>query len=466
MAELLEPDLCVIGSGPGAFAAATTAVSLSARTVWVRHGPPSHALRFQALLEAAHQAHAVRQAGTFGIVTGEVRVDFGRLRDHVHQVAAAVAPNETAERLTGLGIRVIDGPPRFTTENGLAIDDRFEIRPKHGVIAIGSRVVAPGIEGLTAEALTPESIFDLPECPQRLVVIGANGEGLALAQAFLRLGAQVTVVDGDQPLQDEDAECVAILLERLQAEGVAIRRGRVMRAAKSGNAMELTVEKADGTETLSASHVLVATGRQPALQELELGAGGISADDSGIMVDDHQRTSNPKYFAVGEAVGSLSVAAANQQAARAVRSALLNDKASPDAAGVPRVIFTDPEFAHVGLQEEQARTRHGSIRVQRWPFDQNDRAQAERDTEGHVKLVTLKDGRIIGATILGRGAGELIASFALAIEKGLSAADLASWVLPYPSRMEAGKQALTAPGDAGLTRKKPGRIISLLWRRG
>jgi pyruvate/2-oxoglutarate dehydrogenase complex dihydrolipoamide dehydrogenase (E3) component len=464
MAELLQPDICVIGCGPGAIAAATGAAALGARAVLVRYGLSSPALQLHAFLTAAARAQAVRSADRFGVSTGEVGIDFGKLKDHVRQVAAAVAPNETPERLAGLGIRVIDGTPRFTSPNTLAVDDRFEIKPKHVVIAVGSAVVS-AIDGLNGEALTPESIFDLDQCPKNLAVIGANAQGLELAQAFLWLGATVTVIDPDKPLPGEDAECAAILLQRLQAAGVTFRKGRPVRAVNSGNAIDLTIDQVGRTETLRVSHVLVANGRLPAFGDLNLGLGGVASDASGIMVDDYLRSSNPKVFAIGEAAGSQSVAAANQQAAIVIRNLLLNAKSAANRDVVPRTIFTDPEFAHVGLGEVQARALYRTIRVQRWPFHQNDRAQAERDTTGHVKIVALQDGTIIGATIVGRGAADQIAALALAVEKGLGVHDLSGWTLPYPSRAQAGKLALTAL-EGGLTRPGPNRIISLLRRRG
>jgi pyruvate/2-oxoglutarate dehydrogenase complex dihydrolipoamide dehydrogenase (E3) component len=466
MAETLEPDFCVIGRGPGAVAAAIGAAAHGARTVLVRHGPSSSALKRQALLSAAAAAHTARSAGKFGVDAGEVRVDFGKLKEHIHRVTASAAPNETPERLAGLGVRVIDGSPRFTGPNALAVDDRFEIRPKQVVIAAGARTVLPQIEGLDGDTLTPESVFELAACPASLAVIGASPQGLELAQAFLRLGAEVALIDAGKPLPDEDDECTAILLRQLQIEGIALHRGRPVRATKDANAIELTIEKAGNPDAIRTSHVLVADGRRPALDDLDLSAGGIAAGASGITVDDHLRSSNPKVFAIGEAVGAASIQAANQHAAIVVRNALRNAGAAADGDVVPRVIFTDPEFAHVGLGEARARARHHAIRVLRWPFHENDRARAEGDAAGHVKLVTLADGTIVGATIVGRGASDQIGSLALAVERQLGMQELAGWILPYPSRAEAGKQALTAAIEGGLTRPAPRRIISLLRRRG
>ncbi len=466
MAELLEPEICVIGRGPGAIAAAMGAAALGASALLVRHGSTPHRLRLHAFLAAAASAQAVRNAERFGIRIGEVAVDFAKLKDHVRHVAAAVAPNEAPERLAGLGVRVIDGAPRFTGANSVAVDDHFEIRPKRVVIATGASAAIDDVDGLNGQALTPQSIFDLDECPESLAVIGASAEGLALAQGFLRLGAKVTVIDPGPLLSEDDAECAAVLLRRLQAEGLMFSNGHPKRAAKSGDGFELAIESSTGATTIRVSHVLIARDRRLAPDELDLGAGGIAANASGITVDDYLRSSNPKVFAIGEAAATHSIGAATQHAGLVVRNALQNAKLAAYGDAVPRLIFTDPEFAHVGLGEERARALYRTIRIQRSPFHQNQRAQIERDTAGHVKIVTLQDGTIIGATIVGRGAVDQIASWALAVERGLRMQDLAGWVLPHPSRTEAGKQALTGIPAGGLTRVAPSRIINLLRRRG
>lgn len=447
-------------------AAATGAAALGARVVLVRHGPASLALRLQALFTAAARARAVRSAAEFGVTAGEFRVDFAKLKDHARRVAAAVAPNQTPERLSALGVRVIDGAPRFTSANAISVGDRFDIKPGHVVIAVGSTPALPAIDGLAGEALTPETIFDLDEIPQSVAILGAGAEGLELAQALLRLGASVTVVDPERPLPEEDAECVAILLERMQAQGISFRKGRPVRAVRSGDAIELAIEHSGASETIRVGHVLVAGGKRPALGDLDLGIGGIAADEFAITVDDYQRSSNPNVFAIGDAAGSHSVAAARQQASIVVRNILQGTKSAANGDVVPRVMFTDPEFAHVGLGEQRARALHRVVHVLRWPFHQNDRAQAENDTKGHIKIVALPDGTIVGTTIVGFGAADQIAVWALAVERGLSVSDLSGWILPYPSRAEAGKQALTAVPEGGLTRPAPGRIISLLRRRG
>lgn len=465
MPELLKPDICVIGSGQGDAAAAIGAALLGARPVLVRSGPRSTALKTQALIAAAERAELARSAGGFGVVATGISVDFGRVREHVQRVTDAAALNEAPERLAGFGVRVIDGAPRFTDPDTLAIDDNFEVRAKHFLLTGGSPTTAPMIEGLDGY-LTPASIFDLTEVPQHLLVIGATPNVLELAQAFLRLGAKVTVIDREKPLPGEDAECVAILLQRLQDQGIVLRQRRVARVAKAGDAMAVTVDGADEPETIAGTHILIAAAHGQAMNALDLDRGGIRHGPAGIAVDDRLRTSNPKVCAIGEAAGAYSVQAANAHSGLVIRNALLNTGATVNDDLVPRVILTDPGYAHVGLDEPRARALDRAIRVMRWPFQENDRARAEGDTAGHVKIVAVSDGTIVGATIVGRGAAEQIGTWALAIERGLRVPDLAGWVLPYSTRAEAGKCALTGFRGPGLTQNWLRRIISLLRRRG
>lgn len=464
MAERLEPQLCVIGSGPGAAAAAIAAAAQGTFVLWVRQEPGSLALRFQALAAAAERAHLVRGAADFGVTTGEVRVDYGALKRHIRRVVEAAAPNEAPERLAGLGIRVIDGPARFTGRSTIVLDDRFEVKAEHFVIAIGSNAVLPEIDGLSGDILTPEQLLDLPECPESLAVIGGSAQGLELASAFRRLGAAVTVIAPPPFLPDEDPECAAVLLQRLQEAGLAFARGRPLKAVKSDGEIKLLVE--DGVEMVRATHIVAAGGRVAAIADLGLDAAGVSVSAAGIVVDDQLRTGNPNVSAIGEAVGARSTQAANRQAVVAVQNALRNAKLAAQDEIVPRVLFTDPEFAHVGLSEEEARRRHRAIRVLRWPFCENDRARIEHDKAGHIKIVASGEGVVVGVTLVGRGVGEQIGTFALAVERRLGLHDLTNWVLPHASRAEIGRQALTGLEASGLTPARSGSIMQLLRRRG
>jgi pyruvate/2-oxoglutarate dehydrogenase complex dihydrolipoamide dehydrogenase (E3) component len=337
------------------------------------------------------------------------------------------------------------------------------------VIATGSSAALPPIPGLAdTPYLTNESIFELKQAPAHLVIIGAGPIGLELAQAHHRLGVKVTVLEAATPLAKDDPECTEILLSALRREGITIRAGvKVARVAPNANGIEAAIEGAEGEETIAGSHLLVATGRQANIADLELKAAGIAWGPRGITVDEGLRTSNKKAYAIGDVAGGLQFThAANYHAGIVIRNALFRLPAKANDEAVPWVTFTDPELAHVGLTESQARERHKVIRVLRWPYHENDRAQAERATHGHIKVVTAKNGKILGATIVGAHAGELITTWTLALSQGLNIRAMTGIVVPYPTLSEIGKRAAISYFSTSLTSPRVRRLIGFLRRFG
>jgi len=475
MADILAPDICVIGAGSGGLSVAAAAAAFGVPVVLVERGKMGgDCLNYgcvpsKSLLAAARHAMTFARAAEFGIAAGPARVDFSKVRDHVRRVIASIAPADSAERFTGLGVRVIAGAARFTDAGTVAVGDAVSIKARRFVIATGSAPEIPPIPGLAeAPYLTNETIFDLAECPAHLLVIGAGPIGLELAQAYRALGAAVTVVEVATPLSKDDPECVAVVLDQLGRDGVAIRSGiTVARVGQASGKVQLVVRNADGEETLEGSHLLVAAGRTPNIADLGLAAAGIRAEPHGIVVDKRLRTSNKRVYAIGDAAGGPHFThVANYHAGLVIRHALfrLPVRASDDA--IPRVTFTEPELAHVGLGEAEARRRGFHFRVLRWPYHENDRAQAERATQGHIKVITTRRGRILGATIVGRNAGELIATWALAIGQRLNIRAFAGTVVAYPTLAEIGKRAAITQFAAGLTSPMVRRIISWLRRLG
>ena len=474
MPELLQPDICVIGAGSGGLSVAAAAAAFGVPVVLIeKHRMGGDCLNTgcvpsKALIAAAHRARMVRTGAALGVTAGNVAVDFGKVHAHVQGVIGAIAPNDSVERFTGLGVRVIQGEARFIDAGTVVVDERFEIRARRFVVATGSAPFVPPISGLDGAAyLTNETIFDLKKCPGHLIVIGAGPIGLELAQAFRRLGAKVTVVEAAKALAKEDAECAGIVLQRLAAEGVDLRTGRKIVSVRGGTTVEVTVETENGTETISGSHLLVATGRRPTVEGLDLDKAGIRYEDKGIVVDKSLRTTNRKVYAIGDVADGLQFThAANYHAGLVIRNALFRLPVSVNNDLVPRVTFTDPELAHVGLDEAQAKERYNAIRILRWPFHENDRAQTERDTTGHIKIVTSRRGKILGVTIVGSQAGELIAAWVLAVTQGLNIRAMTGVVLPYPTRAAAGKRAAIDFFAPGLTSPWLRRIISLLRKFG
>jgi pyruvate/2-oxoglutarate dehydrogenase complex dihydrolipoamide dehydrogenase (E3) component len=311
---------------------------------------------------------------------------------------------------------------------------------------------------------TNETIFDLAECPRRLLVIGAGPIGLELAQAFRRLGAEVIVIEAASPLAKDDPECAAVVLDALAREGVEIRAGTkvVQVEARTGAGIKLALEGPDGADTVEGSHLLIAAGRRAKIEGLDLEAAGIRHDARGISVRKGLKTSNRRVYAIGDAIGGLQFThVSNYHAGLVIRNALFRLPVRARNEVMPWVTYTDPELAHVGLTEVEARKR-GVIRVLRWPYHENDRAQAEREIPGHIKVVTCRRGRVLGATIVGAQAGELIAAWSIAVQQGLNIRAFAEAVLPYPTLAEVGKRAAMTYFTPSLTSPWLRRIIALL----
>ncbi len=475
MAELLEPDICVIGAGSGGLSVAAAAAAFGVPVVLVEKGRMGgDCLNYgcvpsKALIAAARHVAGIAEAAEFGIAAGRATIDFQRVRDHVRRVVAAIAPNDSAERFTGLGVQVIKGAARFKDATTVAVGEAVEIRARRFVIATGSTPAIPPIAGLAeAPHLTNETIFELAECPRHLVVIGAGPVGLELAQAFRRLGAEVTVIEAAAPLAHEDPECAAVVLDQLARDGVAIRSGVTVASVRGANGgVQLAIAAGDREEVVAGSHLLVAAGRTPNIGDLGLDLAGIKHEPRGIVVDKRLRTTNKRVYAIGDVAGGPQLThVANYHAGLVVRHALFRLRGRVRYDAVPRVTFTDPELAHVGLTEADAKARKHKVRLLRWPYHENDRAQAERATHGHIKIVTTRRGKILGATIVGRNAGELIATFTLAIAHGLNIRAFADTVVAYPTLAEIGKRAAITHFAADLTRPMVRRIIAWLRRFG
>ena len=473
--KVLTPDICVIGAGSGGLSVAAAAAAFGVPVVLIEKGKMGgDCLNYgcvpsKALLAAAKHAVEPKRITPFGLTLPRAEIDFAKVNVHVHGVIAAIAPNDSKERFTGLGVQMIEGAARFRDAATVTVGDKFEIKARRFVIATGSTAAVPPIPGLAeAPYLTNETIFELKRCPEHLIIIGAGPIGLELAQAHRRLGAKVTVLEAATPLAKDDPECAAIVLEQLVREGIVIRSGvKLTGVSHSDGKFQLVIETSQGEEKIEGSNLLIATGRRANVEGLELEAAGIKYEPRGIVVDRGLKTTNKKIYAIGDVAGGLQFThVANYHAGIVIRNALfrLPAKASDDA--IPWVTFTDPELAHIGLTEAQARERHKVIRVLRWPYHENDRAQAERETHGHIKVVTAKNGRILGATIVGAHAGELITTWTLALSRGLNIRAMTGIVVPYPTLSEIGKRAAITYFSPSLSNPRVRRLINFLRRFG
>jgi len=466
------PDLCVIGAGAGGLAVAAGAAQMGARVVLVERGAMggdclnTGCIPSKSLIAAANLAQQWRRGRPFGIACASPQIDLGAIADGVARVVAGLAPNDSAARFQSLGVTVLSAEAKFLDPRTLRAADT-DIRARRFVIATGSAPAIPAIAGLdTVPYFTTETIFANRDLPRHLIVIGGGPVGIELAQAHRRLGAAVTVIDSGPLLPRDDPELVALLGDTLAKEGIALHPGSPI-AAIERNADGVVVLLACG-DRIVGSHLLVAAGRSPSIDALDLPAAGIAATRHGIAVDARLRTTNRRVFAVGDAAGGPNFThAALYHAGIVIRNALFRLPARVDYRGLPWITFSDPELAQAGMSEATARDAHGErIRVLRWSFAENDRAHTERDTRGLVKIVTTANGRILGAAILGAGAGEQIATWALAISQRLKIGAIANLVMPYPTRGEAGKRAAGSFYTPTLFSPRTRRLVRLIARFG
>ena len=437
-------DIAVIGAGSGGLTVAAAAAQFGQKVVLFEKGEMggdclnTGCVPSKALFAAAKQAHAMRSGARFGIAAVDPQVDYAAVRAHVQRAIAAIAPHDSQQRMEGLGVTVIRAAARFVDTRTLeAKGQRFTAR--RIVIATGSRAAVPPIPGLAdVPYLTNETLFANETLPSHLIIIGGGPVGIEMAQAHRRLGSKVMVIDAATPLAQDDPELATVVLGALRTEGVEILTDT--RIARVSAATGITVTLGDG-RSITGSHLLVAAGRRPNVEALGLDAAGIAVTSSGITVDRRMRTGNPRVFAIGDVAGGHFTHDAGYQAGIVIRNALFGLPARALAA-IPHVIYADPELAQVGLTEAKARAAHGDgVRVLRSPFHDNDRAIAEADTAGLVKIITTRRGRILGAGIAGAGAGDLIQPWVLALEQGIRISAMAGSVLPYPTRGEAGRRA-------------------------
>jgi pyruvate/2-oxoglutarate dehydrogenase complex dihydrolipoamide dehydrogenase (E3) component len=472
-------DLCVIGAGAAGLAAAAAAAAMGVPVVLIEKGRMggqslnAGSVPSKALLTAARHAEVLRNGPHFGVKSSRPGIDYAAVSAYVRGAIDAVAPQDSVERFTGLGVRVISGAARFKDADTVTVGD-LAIKARRFVIATGSMPAIPAIPGLSETPyLTPETLFDLTDCPRHLIIIGAGRIGLELAQTFRRLGAEVTVLESAVPLKHEDPECTQIVIDALKREGVKLRIGvQIAQVRRMLARIQVVTGKPDddapGAEVvIEGSHLLLAAGRRPNIENLELEKAGIRQAPQGVVVDKRLRTTNKKVYAIGDVIGGAKFThVAIHQAGLVVRNALFRHSVAIDHRIIPRVTFTDPELAQVGLLEDKARARTGSIRILRWPYRENDRAVTAATGDGQIKVITDQRGGILGATIVGAGASENITTWALAISQRLQIGALAGLVVPYPTYAEVGKRAAISYFMRGLTTAPVRRIIGWLRRFG
>lgn len=448
--ERLKTDILVIGAGSGGLSVAAGAVQMGAKVVLLEgHKMGGDCLNYgcvpsKALLSAAKHAHAMTTGEPYGVTPAKPKVDYAAAKDHVAKAIATIEPHDSQERFEDLGVHVIREYGRFISEKEVQAGDTV-IEARRIVVATGSSPLVPPIPGVEdAEVHTNETIFELREKPDHLLIVGGGPIGMEMAQAHIRLGSKVTVIEGLKALNKDDPEAAALVLEKLRAEGVEIvEDAKAEKISQRGKT--ITVETTNGT--FKGSHLLMAVGRKVNLDKLDLDKGGVAFDPKGIRVDAGLRsTSNKKVYAVGDVAGGLQFThVAGYHAGVIIRSMLFGLPSKAKTDHIPWVTYTDPELAQIGPTEAQAIKMHGkgAITTVRFDYSGNDRAIATGKTDGFIKVMVFNK-RPIGATIVGETAGDLIGVWALAIANRMKMSAVAAMVAPYPTLGEVNKRAAGA----------------------
>jgi mercury(II) reductase len=438
-------DVIVLGGGAAGLSAAGIATNLGAKTAMIEREALggdctwTGCVPSKTLLKAAKVAHQARNASQYGLPDQAVDVDFAGVMDHVREVRQEVYEDADApEIFEDMGIDVVEGDAHFIDAHTVAVERDGTTRQMTGsyiIIATGARPSVPPIDGLdSVDILTNETLFELEEQPERLAIVGGGPIGTEMAQAFTRLGTDVTVIDmADRILPNDDPELAATLQETLEGEGVEyVLDAQVQRVSQADGG--ITVEAGDG-RTVQADALLLATGRAANVQGLNLEAAGVEFSKEGVTVTDRCRTSQSHIYAAGDVTGRYQFThMSNHMAKVAVTNALLKVPSKMDLDHVPWVTYTDPELAHVGARADQLDADGVSYQTYRFPYDQLDRAITEGETTGQIKVHAKGlTGKILGASVLGAHAGELITSFTLAMRNGVTLRHIGDTIHPYPA---------------------------------
>jgi pyruvate/2-oxoglutarate dehydrogenase complex dihydrolipoamide dehydrogenase (E3) component len=457
-----EFDIVVIGGGSGGLVVAAGGTALGAKVALVEKNRLGGdclwygCVPSKTLIKSARVAHQMRHADRWALTPSAPHPDLAQVMERVAAVIKGIEPHDSPERFRSLGVDVVFGAGRFVARDAFEVNGR-KLTAKTFVIATGSRPAVPLLPGIdTTPYLTNETVFDLREPVPSLIVVGAGPVGCEMAQAFRRLGSEVTVIDiAPRILPREDADAAAVVFATMSAEGIRHHLGATIASCggRKGD-IRLRVRTAGGTETLLAgTHLLLAAGRVANVEGLGLDAAGVELDRGRFVVgDDGLRTTNPDVYVIGDAAGGLQFThVAEHHAGILLRHAIFRMRWTKPSPVVPWCTYTDPELARVGLSEADAQHHDVAHRVYRFAFDEIDRARTEGETEGFAKIVTDPRGKLLGATIVGPHAGELIAEYVLALAKGMNAKDLTGVIHAYPTLAQINRRVADQRLKEGLT---------------
>ncbi len=467
----LNADLCVIGAGSGGLSVAAGAAQLGLKTVLIERAEMggdclnTGCVPSKALLAAAKRAEAHRKADIKGVAPHEPKIDFSAVKDHVFDAISAIEPNDSQERFEGFGVTVLRETARFTSSNQVQAGEQA-VRARYFVVATGSRPVVPKIRGLDeTKILTNESIFRLRQKPDHLLIIGGGPIGIEMAQAHIRLGCRVTVIEKGSILPRDDEENVKTVRAALRDEGVAFHENTTIRSIEHRGAdLAILTEQNGELLRIEGSHLLAAAGRKANVEGLGLEEANVAYDEKGIKVDARLRTTNKRIFAIGDVAGGPQFThIAGYHAGIVIRNICFRLPAKVDYRGLPWVTYCDPELAQVGLTERAARGKYGDdVRTVHWSFAENDRAIAEADAHGGIRVIARKNGELLGVSLVGPHAGELIGLWALAISAKLKIGAVTGMIAPYPTLGEISKRAAGAWFTPSLFSTRTRTIVRLL----
>ena len=469
-------DLVVIGGGTGGLVSALVAAGIGARVTLIERGRLggdclwTGCVPSKSLLAAADLAHRIRHADDVGLVPSEPTIDFTQVMDHVYGAQRVIEPQDSAARLEREGVEVVAGHAQFASPGVVDVSGR-RLRYRKAIIATGSRPLLPSIPGLAeADPLTSDTVWDLTRQPRSLVILGGGPIGCELALAFARLGSQVTLIEaGERLLSREEPRASELIAARLQAEGIAVWCGRsVASVTRSQAGGELQLRPGGPSPTIAFDRLLVAAGRAPSTDGLGLEAVGVGTDGSGfVQVNARLRTSNRHVYAVGDVTGAMAFTHVAAYHARvATINALFATRRQVDYAAVPRVTFTDPEVAAIGLTEREARRRWDKPTIVSFDYGELDRAITDGRPYGFVTLVGDPKGRLVGATIAAPGGAESVAELAAWISSGAKIDRISQTVHAYPTFSEGPSRAADANLRARFaghrTQQVAGRALQIL----
>lgn len=469
----LKADLIVIGGGSGGLSAAAGAAMLGLNVIlYEKHEMGGDCLNYgcvpsKALLTTAKYAQTARESAKYGVSVSAPTVDWEQVKAHVQKAIDTIAPVDSQERFEGLGVTVIREHAQFKDRKTIE-SATTEATARRIIVSTGSTAFIPPIPGLSETPyITNETVFSLPEQPKHLVILGGGPIGMEMAQAFHRLGSEVTVIEMGRAMARAEADHARIAVDAIREEGVTILEGhKAVKVTGADGTVSVDTESEDGTKTITGTHLLVAVGRRAMLDGLELEAGKVDFDRRGIQVSDKLRSvSNPRVWALGDIAGQGQFThLAGWHASVFTRRAFFKQGSKASDLPLPAVTYVAPEVAQVGLTEAEAREQYGdSVTTSSFPFHENDRAIAEGKTLGEAKLV-IRKGKILGASVVGDGAGDIIQIVGYGMSNKLGVQSLTNFISPYPTRAEVVKRAASAHFTPTVFGKASRTLVGLLQR--